>query len=208
MNEVKGTALIIHGYNLHQSDWYEVMWGDPVRGLLGRAPMGVLLAYYHEPGLIVWNTGASEKDGVREGKYILHYTLSHLHELPNQFPAFFDSVDIEQLRSNIVGLSVTETESMSTSEALANALSLVLTPEGEPLCSQIMQVSSLNHASRIQRDAERLWWEEKGMHGILIGSYGAHTGYGGGTASEVQIQELVPEKRPQYDAERIAGRRQ
>lgn len=196
------TALIVHGYNLNHSDWNEVMWGEIERGLLGRVPMSMLVCHRRRPDLIIWNTGASERDGVREADYIYAWALNNVNKMPSQFVEF-KNIDVQALANHVRRVSVTEVESTRTREALLHAIPH-LTNGGTLLYDEVIQVTSKNHAGRVLRDSIALWWEEKGLM-IPTAVYAAHTGYAGGTASEVTIVELTPEKRSAYDAERNAN---
>jgi hypothetical protein len=42
---------------------------------------------------------------------------------------------------------------------------------------------------------------------MVTSLYPAQTGYAGGTAGEVEIEELVPKKRVPFNVERVAGLR-
>lgn len=197
-----GIALIIHGYGLYQSDWQTVMWGDLEQGLLGRVPMGLLIAYKRRPDLIIWNTGSTEKDGLREADYIFKYTLEHLKDLPSQFVEFQD-VDTVDIARNLLSVSTIEDQSMRTSQALEFAIPY-LTKDGSPLYEEVVHVSSKNHVLRVLRDAIDLWWEQRGLK-IITSAYPAETGYSRGTAGEVQITELIPERGAHYNVERFVG---
>ena len=196
------TALIVHGYGLGQSDWEYTMWGDVGRGLLGRIPTALLLIDRRHPDLIIWNTGSTEKDGMREGDYILQHTLTNLGKLPFLHKEL-QRIDPLWLKDDIRKVSITETYSKRTSESLEIALPLLI-KRGKPIFDEVMQVTSKNHASRVLRDSLSIWWE-KHQAMIMTSIYPAQTGYAGGTAGEVQITELVSDKRVPFDTERVAA---
>ncbi len=114
------TALIIHGYAVQHADWDTVMWGDLEGGLLGRASMGMWVAWRRRPDLILWNTGAPGKDGLLEDEYTFRYTLDHIDELPKAFVQF-RGVDTASLADHVRRVSVLDRECMRTSELLVTA---------------------------------------------------------------------------------------
>ena len=186
--ETKRTALIIHGYGLNESDWHRVVWGNTEHGLLGRAPMGILIAHRRKPELIIWNTGATELEGMFEGKYTLEYALEHVPELQNQFHEF-QNIDARELAAYLRLVSIIETKSRRTTESLIEAIPY-LTQDGRPRYAEVMQVTSKNHAPRVLRDSIDIWWEQRGLM-ITTSVYPAQTGYHSGTAGATQITDSI-----------------
>ena len=78
-------GIAIHGGHLMTRDWETLIWGTaPSR--LGSLPMLALtildmFASESAPCLVVFGTGASEKDGLKESEYIKKYFLTHLDDL-------------------------------------------------------------------------------------------------------------------------------
>ncbi len=199
------TALIVHGYSIAHTDREYVMRG--AESLMGRIPTALWLVQRRRPGLIIWNTGASETvEGVLEADYWLEIALSRVGELYKQFPQYFESFEVEEMIKFVAEQSVTETVSKRTSEALVEALPLLGHKDSTSPIREVLHVSSANHASRVSRDVSDIWRERNGYK-IPFGVYPAHTSYSGGTAGEVQIVELVPEKRVTHNVERLAGLR-
>jgi hypothetical protein len=50
-----------------------VMWGDESRQQLGRLPHFVKVAAQEDPAVVVFSSGASQRDGLLEGDYIFDY---------------------------------------------------------------------------------------------------------------------------------------
>ena len=76
------TAVLIHGCHL-QADfqgksWQDIVWGAPegkLPTLYGRGTMGLYVAVTEKAELIIFSTGASEREGMREGEYTWQYAL-------------------------------------------------------------------------------------------------------------------------------------
>jgi hypothetical protein len=75
------TAVLIHGLHLQTDDWENVVWGDPLKGAWGSIPRGVEAAWNIQAKRIVWGTGASEKEGVKEAEYMYRFALNHVGDL-------------------------------------------------------------------------------------------------------------------------------
>jgi len=116
--EKRKVGILCHGYNLFSSDWQEIVWGVPAV-LMGRVPRAVLLALEERADILVFGTGASEKDGVKEGEYIKRYLLDHFYDL-----RYFEEMKHVGLNefNFIRSISVSETTSMNTAqEALCSS---------------------------------------------------------------------------------------
>lgn len=81
------TAVLIHGCHLQADfegdDWEKIVWGthDGVPSLYGRGTMGLREAFAVRAEFAIFSTGASERDGIKEGEYTYRYALSHVREL-------------------------------------------------------------------------------------------------------------------------------
>lgn len=77
------TAVLIHGCHL-QADlngkkWEDIVWGLDTcmrPTLSGRGTMGVKIAIEYGAELLIFSTGASERDGVKEGRYTYDFARS------------------------------------------------------------------------------------------------------------------------------------
>lgn len=78
------SAVLVHGCHL-QADlngkkWEDIVWAPDANGiptLYGRATMGLKKARDLSAEILVFSTGASEIDGVKEGEYTYRYALDH-----------------------------------------------------------------------------------------------------------------------------------
>jgi hypothetical protein len=81
------TAVLIHGCHLQADfegrDWEDIVWGSSggAPSLYGRATMGLHVALRENAGLVIFSTGASERDGVREGEYTFQQALKRHRDL-------------------------------------------------------------------------------------------------------------------------------
>lgn len=110
-------AVLIHGLYLGVPDWARIMFGEPERGKVGRVLRGLKLAHEEDAKYIFFGSGASEKDGVKEGQYIFQYALQHVTEIAQYLGINFD--EAEQF---IRGRSIVITNNTKTREEIAEAL--------------------------------------------------------------------------------------
>ena len=81
MAENMHTAVLIHGCHLYAKEWENIVWGDPKRGVFGRVPTGIRVAQSFDAETIFFPTGASEKEGLKEGAYTFRYAKRRIGEL-------------------------------------------------------------------------------------------------------------------------------
>lgn len=111
------TAVLVHGCHLQARRWDNIIWGDPGNGVLGRVPKGILEALKWDAKMIVFSTGASERDGLKEGEYIYHYGLERLEQL-----APLTGMSVNRLRMWLQDVARLELTSVNTkTEVLASA---------------------------------------------------------------------------------------
>lgn len=114
------TAVLIHGCHL-QADlngktWEDIVWGlDPCMRptLSGRGTMGIKVALDYAAEVIIFSTGASERDGVKEGQYTLEFAQSLGFVLAD---AIGLSEDPEYLESFLQDRSQLDLDSQNTRE--------------------------------------------------------------------------------------------
>ncbi len=139
------TGILCHGRYLQAINWELHQFGHPEVGL-GQILKTCLLANQKSPEVIVFGTGASEKDGIKEADYTIRYMLEHFDALKS-FPQFA-GLDIQNLREYMVSHSVSETKSQNTKEEIARASEifanrgieeaiLVSNPDHIPRCFQL-----------------------------------------------------------------------
>jgi hypothetical protein len=78
------TAVLIHGCHLAAQlgpyDWESIVWDygpDKRVSLEGRATMGIKVALDYAAELLIFSTGASERNGVKEGEYTRNFAIEH-----------------------------------------------------------------------------------------------------------------------------------
>ena len=163
------TGVLVHGCNLNIENWRHVAWGDPPR-LLGRIPQGILIAEQFNADLIVFGTGASEKEfrlgeskkkgqKLQEAEYSFEYlnvyfdALSKFELLKERIPELSDSDRYSDFRDKTLGKIVLDTESNNTVEEITLAGKLFAVHEIE----QVILVSSPSHVVRCLRDAAMIY---------------------------------------------------
>ncbi|CAM9781778.1 unnamed protein product, partial [Ectocarpus sp. 8 AP-2014] len=117
---VRKTGVLIHGCHLGAKRWRSIMWGDEQQQRLGRLPHGARLAWEESACVVVLGTGASERDGVLEGRYALEYLKENWEKL-GEFREAFSGVDLEQMRTAVQPLLVAEVRSQNTRQELLEA---------------------------------------------------------------------------------------
>ncbi|CAN0061468.1 unnamed protein product [Ectocarpus sp. 6 AP-2014] len=153
------TGVLIHGCHLGAKRWRSIMWGDEQQQRLGRLPHGARLAWEESACVVVLGTGASERDGVLEGRYALEYLKDNWEEL-GEFREAFSGVDLEQMRTAVQPLLVAEVRSQNTRQELLEAGCIFR----EKNCNRIILVSSPTHLPRCLRDACSLWLDNNDHH--------------------------------------------
>src|SRR6185503_2104967 len=76
------TAVLVHGQHVLSKEWETVMWGNPQKGIYGRIAAGLREALRFDAEVIFFGTGASEKDGMKEGALSLLLAQKHITEMP------------------------------------------------------------------------------------------------------------------------------
>jgi hypothetical protein len=159
------------------------MWGNPPDEM-GRIPKSVSVALQEDASLMVFGTGASEKDGKKEGEYTRDYMLDFFPEL-SEF-AWFEGKDLEEARSRLAEISIPECHSQNTREEMEEGARIFL----EHGVEKIILVSSPTHISRCIRDALVMCHEPKFSrlrnHLYAVAS---DTSYLGGRVDDVVIFE-------------------
>ncbi len=81
----------------------------------GRIPKAIQVAKEQNAELVIFGTGASQADGIKEGEFTLNYGLDHWDALP-QFAAFthLSVAELAALKEWFVARAVTELESRNT----------------------------------------------------------------------------------------------
>ena len=139
------TGIICHGRHLFAKNWKAHQFGNPRLGL-GQIAKTCKIAHNEKPAMIIFGTGASEKDGVKEGAYTMNYMLNHFNELES-FPQF-KGINLNALGGSMALSSFPETDSKNSYEEITNAAGkfkeqgierviLVSNPDHMPRCLQL-----------------------------------------------------------------------
>lgn len=191
------TGILVHGYNLHAGQWEDVTWGTPPERI-GRVPMGVLVAQSEQADVMVFGSGASEKDGLLESEAATRLLWERFDELAGF--AVFKGWETEltrppaasRFRQRIESILHLDRTSKNTRDEIAHAGRVFIDRDVE----RVILVSSPTHLPRCLRDACAIYGEDGDLSGLLRELYAAPsiTGYPGYTAEDVAIFE--PPHRP------------
>lgn len=144
------TGILCHGLNLHTTGWVQNAWGIPEKGLLGRLPKAAQMAIQLDADMMIFGTGATEKDGMNEGLYSWMYLFNRLDSLPDVFPRLGRSGTTWNLhKCRIIGGAERDNQSTNTREEIANAFDLFRSK----LIKRMVLVSCPTHLPRCLRDA-------------------------------------------------------
>lgn len=186
-------GILSHGHHTGAPNWEEIIWGKPPDAP-GRATKAVQVALREEAKLIVFGTGASEKAGMKEAEYIIHYLLENFSQL-KEFSAF-SKVNLTALREKIVRICVPETISQNTAEEVLYAGRIFVDQE----IRKVYQISSPFHIFRCHRDAIAAFKKDPRLH-ILLSGLAAVASETGPDPAETII--LEPPHRPDRPASNI-----
>ena len=178
-------------------DWEHVCWGDPNRGALGRIPMTLWLARQVDANLVIWSTGSSRiVGGDYEATVFLNRALQSFAKLKRDFPDRFGDdwwSNEGSYQHWIQAISITETTSQRTKDSFIEARKIVVDKfDSKPVT--LYSVSSANHAPRVLRD-ELIAFEygivsRSSYQHMTLCAVAAETCYGGGTITDVQVDDL------------------
>lgn len=159
------TGVLVHGCNLNIENWRHVAWGDPPEHL-GRIPQGLLVARQFDAEVLVFGTGASEKEfrlgeaassgrKLVESEYSMEYLRQYFDGLL-QFKAFQRQVPESsdphlwaEWRTEMLSRIVLDTKSQNTLGELVAAFDIFQ----ERDIQRVVLVSSPSHIVRCLRDA-------------------------------------------------------
>jgi hypothetical protein len=179
------TAVLIHGCHLQAEGWEEIAWGDPAENRLGRVPFGLFKAMEANAEMIIFGTGASEKDGLKEGAYTYRYTDEHLVDL-------FRSASVPHERWYVTQewikhVARLELTSQNTREEVLAAARMAK----EAGIKRLILVSSPEHIMRCHQAALSVLGADPGLSFFLDELYAvaSHTHFKDATVDDVVIVE-------------------
>lgn len=186
-------GILSHGYHTGAPNWEEIIWGKPPDAL-GRAPKAVQIALKEKVEMIIFGTGASQKDGMKEGEYIIYYLLKNFLQL-REFSAF-SNVNLAAAREKIARICVPETASQNTVEEVSFAGRIFAAMKIE----RVYQVSSPFHIPRCHKDALVAFRKDPRLN-VLLSGLAAIASETGPDPAETII--LEPPHRPDRPASSI-----
>jgi len=148
-------VVLCHGAHLNANNWYELVMGDIDQDIIGRAPRAIEVALVHGASAIIWATGASEKDGVKEAVYTydcVMQELASIHLYLVRTHVSLSGMSLSELRARINVLSVFDEVTQNTTEEVAYAAT-VAKAYG---CPVVVQVSSPTHIQRCYAESVKL----------------------------------------------------
>lgn len=185
MKELR-VGVLCNGRHVGTEDWEGVVWGRPPK--MGQIPKAIQAVIDFEAVLLVFGTGASEKDGVKEAQVMINFMLENSNKL-TAFPFFqkMTEQDILGLHNLLRSITLAETTSKNTVEEFIATMQ-IFQNHGIEL---IVDVTSPTHASRCMRDAidaiERAGSNLTPPHGVMV--LPAETHYSGYSIGDVVISE-------------------
>ncbi len=181
------SAVLIHGHHLHTMDWERIEWGNPGEGVYGNIPRGLVEALRLEADTIILGTGASEKEGLKEGEFALKVAHERIREIP-EFTQMTPESAAAWLESRVVlELTAQNTpEEIQKGAAIANA-------QG---AQRLIQVACRTHAARALKTALLVLHEDESIRHFLTHWYfvASDTIYDGADVDTVVVIE--PPHRP------------
>lgn len=186
------TAVVVHGLHLQAAQWEHIVWGDPQKGIYGRAAAGLREALRFDAAFIIFGTGASFKDGMPEAEYMRNIARRRIHELHE-----FRHMGIEAARAWLDAHSLMETRAKNTHTEIEADARIALA-QG---CDALVLVSSPVHIMRAHKTALALFEhrpEFKAFRHNLF-AVASDVNYEGTHVDDVVIVE--PQHRP--DVERV-----
>jgi len=176
-------GILVHGCHLEAFDWRGIMWGNPPDEL-GRIPRAVIVALQEKASLMLFGTGASQRNGKPEGEFTRDYMLENFFKL-DRF-AGFTGIDLGQVRARIEAIALADCTSRNTREEMEAAGRIFI----EKGIDRVVLVSSPTHISRCIRDALTVFQEPafRKLKDNLFAT-ASDTSYLGGRAEDVAIFE-------------------
>ncbi|VVB83535.1 Uncharacterised protein [uncultured archaeon] len=178
------TGILCHGRHVLAKNWELHQWGDRKEGLLGQILKTCLLAYQEKAEVIVFGTGASERDGLKESEYTIKYMFEHFDEMSLFNP--FDNINLKDLKRHILSFSIPEKKSQNTLEEIKFA--------GEIFCDYNIEkaiiVSNPDHISRCMQLAHQVYHYTKLKSLENLFAVQSDIGYNGTSSITSKIVEM------------------
>jgi len=142
MNQV---GILVHGRHVEAVDWEKLMWGCPPEryGSLTRLVLEILMQNPKNIKQIVFGSGASERDGVKEAECMKRYLIENMSRI-DEFPEIAKHLAIMDQVSALIKNIHCDVVSQNTAEEIENAA----TKFAEASCTRIFEITCASHASR------------------------------------------------------------
>lgn len=115
------TAVLIHGLHVEAHSWEKLVWGELDKNIWGTIPRGVEYAFRTKADVIVWGSGASERDGKKEAQVTYDLALTRVGEL-----AQLCATDEATLKAFIESKSVIDSAAKDTAGEVKNTFALAI----------------------------------------------------------------------------------
>lgn len=147
------TVVLCHGRHVDTVGWKALVWGEGDK--IGTAPLALYLAVQNGAQL-VFGTGASEKDGLKECAFTRQHLKNHLAELTT-FPEFSGycadgPYELDATFNPIVDAAHLDLESQNTDQEVVNAVEFAKSVGA----TELIQVTSPFHAARCMNVVAKL----------------------------------------------------
>jgi len=177
-----GTGILVHGCHLSADGWEHIVWGRPPHEL-GRLPHAVLLAWEEKASVVIFGTGASEKDGLKESEYTLKYLWDHWDALAEFEP--LHRVPLDQAEALMRRISVLDTVTQNTDQEALEGLKVMSSKK----CHHAIFVSSPTHLPRCLTCACKAIEKDASLFEGPIYASPSDTCYEGAHAGDVVVVE-------------------
>ncbi len=155
-------GILVHGPHLQAKEWENLAWGTPPL-MMGRIPKAIQMFFKLDAKVIFFGTGASERDGVKEGQYMFDTLFQKKKQLGEfdalkQFQAL-GGLDVSFTPNGAVLYAKTQAEvvidvrSQNTKEELLAAGDAFLARG----VTDAVLVSSANHMARCLEVAQQVY---------------------------------------------------
>jgi len=145
-------GILVHGRHVQAIGWEQLVWGEPPEKL-GSVPAMVYevleaLLAGEDVRAVVFGTGASEKDGLKESEYTKRFLVAHLSELGQfrmirEHPCFRAPSDQARL-GEILRAVICETKSQNTLQEVENAAAIFAAQD----VTRVLQIACGSHLPR------------------------------------------------------------
>lgn len=152
-------GILVHGAHLQAKEWDTLVWGV-APSQMGRLPKAIQILLSFGASVIFFGTGASEKDGFKEGEYAFK-TLLERQENLSKFDALKELPSINTLEVSLSEIKeggrlaevIVDAVSQNTKEELLVAGDIFVARG----VTHVFLVSSATHIARCLRDAQSVY---------------------------------------------------